>query len=159
MLSLETLGGSKVKASTKAVTSSEAMTRTKVLNEIDKSEKESDLDQVTEADGILVKNRDGMRVVKMVDILFVERNNRQTVIVTRDDSYTISKSLQELEALLPKSEFIRSHKSYIVRMDAITSLSVYGRWTYVVKFKNTDKDALITKEKAKTFEASFGLMK
>jgi len=104
---------------------------------------------------LLLKVKDGLVVVKPEDIIMIERENRSSVIVTEKELFMINKPLGELEALLPADEFLRTHKSYIIRLDKITKMSVYGRWTYVVKLKGTKKDALLTKEKAKILESIF----
>jgi two-component system LytT family response regulator len=85
----------------------------------------------------------------------IERENRCSVIITAKEHYSINKSLSDLESILPQDAFLRTHKSYIVRLDKIEKLNVYGRWTYVVKLKGTKKDALLTKEKAKILETIF----
>lgn len=107
------------------------------------------------SDELLFKVRDGMVVVKKEDILMIERQNRQTVIITKHGEFAFNKTLQEVEGILDDEDFVRSHKSYIIRLSAIKSLEIYGRWTYVVKFNGTDHDALITKEKAKDLEKRF----
>lgn len=106
-------------------------------------------------DELLFKVRDGMVVVKKDDVIMVERQNRQTVIITKHGEFAFNRTLQEVEKILDDDDFIRSHKSYIIRLSAIRSLEVYGRWTYVVKFSGTAHDALITKEKAKDLEKRF----
>lgn len=104
---------------------------------------------------LLLKVKGGMVVVKQDDILIIERVERQTRVITKSSQYMINKSLQEMEHLLQEGLFIRSHKSYIIRIDQIERLEVYGRWTYIVKFHDTEFDALITKEKAKLLESRF----
>ncbi len=104
---------------------------------------------------LLLKVKDGLVVVKPEDIIMIERENRSSVIITERDHFAINKPLGELEALLPEDEFLRTHKSYIIRLDRIEKMSIYGRWTYVVKLKGTKKDALLTKEKAKILETIF----
>ena len=42
---------------------------------------------------------------------------------------------------------MRCHKSYIIRVEAIRKLEVYGRWTYTVYLKDTEETALMTSEK------------
>lgn len=106
-------------------------------------------------DELLFKVRDGMVVVKKEDIVMVERQNRQTVIITKHGEFAFNKTLQEVEDILDDEDFIRSHKSYIIRLSAIKSLEIYGRWTYIVKFNETKHDALITKVKAKDLEKRF----
>lgn len=104
---------------------------------------------------LLLKVKDGLVVVKPEEIIMIERENRSSVIITEKEHFSINKTLSELEAILPEDEFLRTHKSYIIRLDKILRMSVYGRWTYVVKLKGTKKDALMTKEKAKYLESIF----
>lgn len=104
---------------------------------------------------LLFKVKDGMVIIKKEEIIMVERENRQTVIVTSHGEFIINKTLQEIEELLGNKSFLRSHKSYIIRIEAIEALKVYGRWTYVVKLKGTKHDALLTKENAKVLKSMF----
>ena len=67
--------------------------------------------------------------------------------MTKDETYLTSQSLASLEEKLDSESFMRSHKSYIIRIDAIRKLEVYGRWTYTVRFKGTDETALMTAAK------------
>lgn len=108
---------------------------------------------------LLFKLKDGMVLIKPEEIIMIERENRSTVIITDKAKYVTTKTLQEMEQILPKADFIRSHKSYILRIDKISTISVYGRWTYIVKFKNCNRDALLTKEKAGELEDRFGFKK
>ncbi len=104
---------------------------------------------------LLLKVKDGMVVIRPEEVIMIERENRSSVIVTEKEIYSVNKPLGELEAMLPADEFLRTHKSYIIRLDKIEKMSIYGRWTYVVKLKGTKKDALLTKEKAKILETIF----
>ena len=65
------------------------------------------------------------------------------------------KKLSDIEAKLDPEQFIRSHKSYIINLTQITKIEPYGRWTYIVKFKGMDKDALITGEKYEEIKNRF----
>ena len=53
------------------------------------------------------------------------------------------------------SIFFRCHKSYIINLNVIDSITPYGRWTYVVHLSGTDQDALITHEKYEELESMF----
>lgn len=96
---------------------------------------------------LLIKNKEGISLVDMADIILVQRENRSTVIYTQDERFVTSESLSELEERLDKSIFFRSHKSHIINLLMIQKIFPYGRWTYSVKLKNTDMDALLTHDK------------
>jgi two-component system LytT family response regulator len=117
------------------------------LNKVIKQEKR--------LDKIIIKNKEGLSLVDMKDIVLVQREERNTVIYTVDDEYTTSEGLSEIEERLDKALFIRSHKSYIVNLSMIHKIYPYGRWTYIAKLKNTSKDALLTHDKYEELKSLF----
>ena len=88
-----------------------------------------------------------MSFVDILDIILVQREDKSTVIYTAHDAFTTSASLSEVEEKLGHDTFMRSHKSYIINLTQISKIAPYGRWTYIVTFKDLKKDALITQEK------------
>jgi two-component system LytT family response regulator len=77
------------------------------------------------------------------------------VIYTRKDSFHTSASLSDIEAKLDTEQFMRSHKSYLINVSQIKKIEPYGRWTYIVTFKEIDKDALMTTEKFEEIKKRF----
>ncbi len=106
-------------------------------------------------DKLLIKNKEGMSFVDMHEIMLIQRENRSTVIYTANESYTTSEGLGDLEERLNASQFFRCHKSYIINLAYVDKIYPYGRWTYIVKLKNTEKDALITHDKFVELEKIF----
>lgn len=98
---------------------------------------------------ILIKNRDETALLSQNEIILIQRENRNTVILTSSEKYSTGFTLSELEEKLDKDIFIRSHKSYIINQTKVKKLMPYGRWTYIVKFDGIQEDALITSEKLK----------
>lgn len=104
---------------------------------------------------LIVKNKDGISFVDKNDIILIQRENRSTVIYTAGESFTTSEGLGELEEKLGGTQFLRSHKSYIVNLSMIDKIYPYGRWTYIIKMKKTEADALLTHEKYQELEKMF----
>ncbi|KAB3526340.1 LytR/AlgR family response regulator transcription factor [Alkaliphilus serpentinus] len=104
---------------------------------------------------LIVKNKEGLSFVDIKDIIIIQRENRSTVLYTEKDSFSTSESLSILEEKLDRNLFFRSHKSYIINISMIEKIYPYGRWTYIVKLKNTDKDALLTHERFNDLERIF----
>ena len=96
-----------------------------------------------------------MIFVDIPDIILVQRENNSTVICTAHDSFTTSAGLHEIEVRLDPEHFMRSHKSYIINLSKIRKIEPYGRWTYIVTFRDTDRDALITAEKYEELKKRF----
>lgn len=106
-------------------------------------------------DKLIIRNKEGISFVDMDDIIMIQREERSTVIYSSTERYVTSDGLSELEERLDKTVFFRSHKSYIINLSMIHKIYPYGRWTYIVKFRNTDKDALITHEKYEELQKVF----
>lgn len=105
---------------------------------------------------LMLKHRDGLSFIDIPSILLIQREERASVLYLADGSrYVSSDSLSELEQRLPADLFFRCHKSYIVNLNQIDSISPYGRWTYIVKLRGTDRDALITHERFEALEKLF----
>lgn len=98
-------------------------------------------------DRLLIKGKESACFVDTSDIVLVQREEGSTVIYTEVDSFITSAGLTEIEAKLNPELFMRSHKSYLINVSKVKRIEPYGRWTYIVTFKNLDKDALITAEK------------
>ena len=116
------------------------------LSRIREEESESILASEVYNDKILIKGKDQVAFVDTKEIIFIERCENMTQIVTVDENYRTSISLSNLEEKLNPAEFMRCHKSYIVHLDKISKIEPYGRWTYVVKFKGSNETALMTAE-------------
>lgn len=108
-------------------------------------------------DKLMIKNKEGISFVDTKEIVLIQREENSTVIYTKTDSFTTSISLSEIDEKLDSTQFFRSHKSYIINLSLITKIYSYGRWTYVVKLKNTEKDALLTHERYEEIKKLFSL--
>ena len=97
---------------------------------------------------IMLRHREGVSFVDLNDILLVQREERATVVYVADGGrFVTGDTLGEMEERLPEGMFFRTHKSYIVNIDQIESITPYGRWTYIVRLCGTKRDALITHER------------
>ncbi|MBQ8823542.1 MAG: response regulator transcription factor [Lachnospiraceae bacterium] len=95
---------------------------------------------------LLIKGKEQSWLVSVEDIIFIEKADGSTRIVTKSEEYKTALSLTDLEEKLDKEQFIRCHKSYIVNVSQITRMESYGRWTYTVKLKDTKETALMTSQ-------------
>ncbi len=71
---------------------------------------------------IFVKSNSRLIKVKSTDILFVEALKDYVVINLGDVRYTIHSTMKDIEKKLPSNDFIRVHRSYIVRLDKINAI-------------------------------------
>lgn len=105
---------------------------------------------------LMLHHKEGVNFINQADILLVQRENRSTVLYATDGRrFETSEALGDIEARLDPKIFFRCHKSYIINLNVIDSITPYGRWTYVVHLMGTNQDALITHEKYEELESMF----
>jgi len=71
---------------------------------------------------MFVKTEYRMQRVDFSDILFIEGKGAYLRIVTRHTKIMTLQNFQNMEQILPSTNFVRIHKSYIVAMDKIESI-------------------------------------
>ncbi len=72
---------------------------------------------------ILIKENNRYYKLNCDDILFLKSLDNYVQIITIERSYTILKSLKELEVELPVSQFLRVHRSFIANINKITNFN------------------------------------
>lgn len=73
-------------------------------------------------DFIFVKSQSKLIKLKTADIFYIEALKDYVVIHTADTRYTIHSTMKEIETKLGTVDFIRVHRSFIVRLDKIASI-------------------------------------
>jgi len=73
-------------------------------------------------DLLFVKSNSRLVKLKMSDIYYIEALKDYVVINTLNTRYTIHSTMKDIEAKLPESEFLRVHRSFIVRIDKIVAI-------------------------------------
>lgn len=71
---------------------------------------------------VFVKSNSRLVKVKTEDIYFVEALKDYVVINTFTTRYTIHSTMKEIERKLPSEQFLRVHRSFIVRLDKIAAI-------------------------------------
>lgn len=74
-------------------------------------------------DALFVRNKGNLVKVKFTNIMWMKGDGNYTTLVTRDNVYSLRNILKEFESVLPELDFIRIHKSYIIRLDEILTIN------------------------------------
>lgn len=105
---------------------------------------------------LMIRGKDGLNFVDADDILLIQREDRQTQIHCEGGRiFVTGDSLAEIEEKLDPGVFFRSHKSYIINLNRVETVTPYGRWTYAVTIEGSAQDALITAEKFEELKEVF----
>ncbi len=73
-------------------------------------------------DSIYVRTNSRLKRIKFEEICYVEALRDYITISTTTDNYTARINMKEITRFLPERDFVRIHKSFIVRMDKIYSI-------------------------------------
>ena len=73
-------------------------------------------------DFMFVKNNSRLVKLSTKDIFFIEALKDYVVINAANVRYTIHSTMKDIEAKMSSSEFVRVHRSYIVRLDKIVAI-------------------------------------
>ncbi|MDQ7947436.1 MAG: LytTR family DNA-binding domain-containing protein [Pedobacter sp.] len=73
-------------------------------------------------DFIFVKTEHKIQKIELQDILYIEGLKDYISIYTKNERVITLQNMKKMEETLPKGEFIRVHKSYIISIDKIESI-------------------------------------
>lgn len=79
--------------------------------------------QQEKPDSFFIKHKGDMIAVKADDIVYAESYDNYTYVYTKTDKYLLSQTLKKIEEKLIDSGFLRVHKSYLVNLIRIDSIS------------------------------------
>lgn len=82
------------------------------------------------------------------EIIYLSAENGKTWIHTNTESYQTKYSLSQLEYRLPVDQFIRTHRSYIVRLNAIAEIHPHFHSTFLLIMKDRSKSRVPVSQNA-----------
>lgn len=74
------------------------------------------------SDSIYIRTNSRLKRIKFEEICYVEALRDYITINTTTENYTARISMKEIIKFIPERDFVRVHKSFIVRMDKIYSI-------------------------------------
>jgi two-component system LytT family response regulator len=92
--------------------------------------------QPDERNRIVVKNGSDIRIVPMVDVMYIEAYDDYVKIFTKDTYYLKKKTMNYYEQVLDSTHFFRTHRSFIINLQELTKIEPLEKNTYVVLLKN-----------------------
>lgn len=88
---------------------------------------------------IVTKTRNAIVVLPAHQILYLEAQDDYVMIYVNAAHYLKQKTLSYYEKHLDPKEFLRVHRSYIVRLDQISKIEPYEKSTYIVILKSGER--------------------
>ncbi|MCH6265134.1 LytTR family DNA-binding domain-containing protein [Neobacillus citreus] len=88
---------------------------------------------------VTIKSEDGWIPVPFSQVIYLEAKEKKTFVYAEEHSGTHKYSLQEFEFLLPKDNFIRCHRSFLVNVNHIKEIHPDTHSTFILTMKNGDR--------------------
>ena len=88
---------------------------------------------------VTIKTSDGWIPIPFSKVIYLEAKEKKTNVNTEEVSGTHKYSLQEFEFLLPKDDFIRCHRSFIVNVNHIKEIFPDTHSTFILSMSNGDR--------------------
>ena len=80
------------------------------------------VEQQESPDMMFVKANQRLVKIRYADIYFIEALKDYVVINTAERRYTIHSTMKDIESKMPEKDFVRVHRSFIVRIDKIKEI-------------------------------------
>jgi DNA-binding LytR/AlgR family response regulator len=74
-------------------------------------------------DAVFVRHEGSLVKVKFDDILWLKGDGNYTTLITKKAVFSVRNILKDFESVLPTNLFLRIHKSYIVQVSEILSIT------------------------------------
>lgn len=85
---------------------------------------------------VVVKSRSKIHVIPVDKIIYLEAQDDYVMIYTPESKHLKQKTMKFFESHLPVEDFVRIHRSYIVKISEISQMQLYEKESYIVILKN-----------------------
>ncbi len=101
---------------------------------------------LTYSDQLIEKNFDGLRIIKLKNILYVSAEGDYTrVCVFEENDMLLYRTMKRWEEMLPKKYFCRIHRSTIINKEYIEKFHKTENSNYVVEISGIDKNFAVSR--------------
>ncbi|MGM0620252.1 MAG: LytR/AlgR family response regulator transcription factor [Bacteroidota bacterium] len=98
----------------------------------DVAEKISEYPKGEYLDRIVVKDRHKINIIPTSDVRYIESMDDYVMIYTQNGRHMKQQTMKYFESALDPKNFIRIHRSYIVKVDEINEIQQYEKESYIV---------------------------
>jgi len=88
---------------------------------------------------VVIKSGAKIKVIPADKIRYISAEDDYVMIHTDDSKYLKQETMKYYENHLDQNEFARVHRSYIIKINQISQLELYGKDTYMATLKNGEK--------------------
>jgi two-component system LytT family response regulator len=94
---------------------------------------------------IVVKDKNKIHIIPVEQIRYVESLDDYVMLYTKEKRYVKQKTMKFFEVHLNSKEFVRIHRSYIVKVEEIAEIQQYEKEAHIVILKNDHTKLKVSK--------------
>lgn len=87
-------------------------------------------------DRIAVKDGSHIHIIHLKELIYIQACGDYVTLFTSNGEYLKEETMKYLESNLPADKFLRIHRSFIVNLEQIQQVELFGKETYHVLLKN-----------------------
>lgn len=92
--------------------------------------------QQTPLDRIIVRDRNRIHILPVVDIIHIEAQDDYVALYTKERSHLKKETLSGLEKRLDSRHFVRIHRSYLINIDYLSKIEPYAKDSKIAVLKD-----------------------
>lgn len=96
-------------------------------------------EQPSVLDRIVVRTGAKIKIILPENIRYLESQDDYVMIYTQEGKFLKQKTMTYFERHLDPKDFVRIHRSYIVRIEQIAQIELYGKDTHIAALKDGSK--------------------
>ncbi len=85
---------------------------------------------------VVVKTGNKIKIIPVVDIIYLEADDDYVKIHTKEGSVLKNKTMSYFDHILQKDQFVRVHRSYIIKIEEIIRIDPYENGTHIAILKS-----------------------
>ncbi|MCR8641059.1 LytTR family DNA-binding domain-containing protein [Paenibacillus sp. N1-5-1-14] len=85
---------------------------------------------------------EGIKYVSPIDVVYISKEGKHVQVHLRENAYTVSYNLCDLEDKLEQFGFFRCHKSYLVNLDKVAELKSWVNGAYNLMMNDARKNVI-----------------
>ncbi len=125
-----------------------------LTEESDTEQKSGISTPVNYADKITVRAGNGIKVIPLEELLFIQADGDYISLVTEKGSWLKEETMKHVQDILPPSRFVRIHRSFIVNVAKINRIERYGQQQLIIL--NNGKSIRISASGYRTLKETLG---
>lgn len=122
----------------------------RVVERLTKQWKLLEIKRESTGKSIMIKTKSGYQLIKIADILFIERMERKNYLVTTEGERVLLSgySMDELEQLFSNCGFFRCYQAFIVNLSKVSFVKVNTLTkNYSITFQDFEGEVILSREK------------